>query len=123
MEQCESAAALLESVREQEVQFEQLTRALEEERRRVGLLSPPSGPLPHTQNGRLGDADIERLKLSEGYINGTQYRMVDPAHGALDESYTPEGDSQEVHSPSQTMEPMDGGQERDGDHLTYCPAL
>eukprot|EP00063_Salmo_salar_P080151 XP_014054986.1 PREDICTED: catenin delta-1-like isoform X1 [Salmo salar] len=98
MEQCESAAALLESVREQEVQFEQLTRALEEERRRVGLLSPPSGPLPHTQNGRLGDADIERLKLSEGYINGTQYRMVDPAHGALDESYTPECDSQEVHS-------------------------
>uniref|UniRef100_A0A3Q3QUR3 Catenin delta 1 n=1 Tax=Monopterus albus TaxID=43700 RepID=A0A3Q3QUR3_MONAL len=26
------------------------------------------------------------------------YRMVDPAHGALDESYTPEDDSQEVHS-------------------------
>lgn len=24
--------------------------------------------------------------------------MVDPAHGALDESYTPEDDSQEVHS-------------------------
>uniref|UniRef100_A0A8C7MLU3 Catenin delta 1 n=1 Tax=Oncorhynchus kisutch TaxID=8019 RepID=A0A8C7MLU3_ONCKI len=46
---CESAAALLESVREQEVQFEQLTRALEEERRRVSLLSPPSRPLPHTQ--------------------------------------------------------------------------
>uniref|UniRef100_A0A8C7TMD0 Catenin delta-1 n=1 Tax=Oncorhynchus mykiss TaxID=8022 RepID=A0A8C7TMD0_ONCMY len=98
MEQCESAAALLESVREQEVQFEQLTRALEEERRRVSLLSPPSCPLPHTQNGRLGDVDIERLKLSEGYINGTQYMMVDPAHGSLDESYTPEGDSQEVHS-------------------------
>uniref|UniRef100_A0A8C2XM78 Catenin delta 1 n=1 Tax=Cyclopterus lumpus TaxID=8103 RepID=A0A8C2XM78_CYCLU len=53
MEQCESAAALLESVREQEVQFEQLTRALEEERRRVGLPAiSPSGlghPLPHTQ--------------------------------------------------------------------------
>lgn len=53
MEQCESAAALLESVREQEVQFEQLTRALEEERRRVGLPahSPSAlgGPLPHTQ--------------------------------------------------------------------------
>lgn len=53
MEQCESAAALLESVREQEVQFEQLTRALEEERRRVGLpATSPSGlgrPLPHTQ--------------------------------------------------------------------------
>uniref|UniRef100_A0A3Q1JRU8 Catenin delta 1 n=1 Tax=Anabas testudineus TaxID=64144 RepID=A0A3Q1JRU8_ANATE len=102
MEQCESAAALLESVREQEVQFEQLTRALEEERRRVGLpATSPSAlgcPLPHTQNGRLGDADIERLKLTDSYINGAQYRMVDPAHGALDESYTPEDDSQEVHS-------------------------
>uniref|UniRef100_A0A3Q3F2C1 Catenin delta 1 n=1 Tax=Labrus bergylta TaxID=56723 RepID=A0A3Q3F2C1_9LABR len=102
MEQCESAAALLESVREQEVQFEQLTRALEEERRWVGLpATSPSTlgrPLPHTQNGRLGDADIERLKLTDAYINGTQYRMVDPAHGALDESYTPEDDSQEVHS-------------------------
>ncbi|XP_029626768.1 catenin delta-1 isoform X2 [Salmo trutta] len=98
MEQCESAAALLESVREQEVQFEQLTRALEEERRRVRLTSPPSHNLPHTQNGRLGEADIERLKLSEGYINGTQYRMVDPVHGVLDESGTPEDDSQEVQS-------------------------
>ncbi|XP_029021204.1 catenin delta-1-like isoform X2 [Betta splendens] len=102
MEQCESAAALLESVREQEAQFEQLTRALEEERRRVGLpASSPSAlgfPLPHTQNGRLGDADIERLKLTDSYINGTQYRMVDPARSALDESYTPEDDSQEVHS-------------------------
>lgn len=81
------------------------------------------------QNGRLGDADIERLKLTDPYINGTQvchmcnkffrihavkrwwfyrigvcavclpqYRMVDPAHGALEESYTPEDESQEVHS-------------------------
>ncbi|XP_037833350.1 catenin delta-1-like isoform X2 [Kryptolebias marmoratus] len=102
MEQRENAAALLESVREQEVQFEQLTRALEEERRRVGL--PATSPsavgrhLPHTQNGRLGDADIERLKLTDSYMNGTQYRMVDPAHGALDESYTPEDDSQEARS-------------------------
>uniref|UniRef100_A0A673AFG4 Catenin delta 1 n=1 Tax=Sphaeramia orbicularis TaxID=375764 RepID=A0A673AFG4_9TELE len=50
---CSSAAALLESVREQEVQFEQLTRALEEERRRVGLpATSPSAlghPLPHKQ--------------------------------------------------------------------------
>ncbi|XP_023814885.1 catenin delta-1 isoform X2 [Oryzias latipes] len=102
MEQCESAAALLESVREQEVQFEQLTRALEEERRRVGLpATSPSAlghPFPHIQNGRLGDADIERLKLTDSYINNTQYRMVDPAHGALDESYTPEDDSHEAHS-------------------------
>ncbi|XP_015255244.1 PREDICTED: catenin delta-1-like isoform X1 [Cyprinodon variegatus] len=102
MEQCENAAALLESVREQEVQFEQLSRALEEERRRVGLpaTSPTAlgHPFPHTQNGRLGDADIERLKLTDSYINGTQYRMVDPAHGALDESYTPEDESHEVHS-------------------------
>ncbi|XP_047210117.1 catenin delta-1-like isoform X2 [Girardinichthys multiradiatus] len=102
MEQCENAAALLESVREQEVQFEQLTRALEEERRKVGLpaTSPTAlgHPFPHTQNGCLGDADIERLKLTDSYINGTQYRMVDPAHGALDGSYTPEDESQEVHS-------------------------
>ncbi|XP_068596092.1 catenin delta-1-like [Brachionichthys hirsutus] len=102
MEQCESAAALLESVREQEVQFEQLTRALEEERRRVGLpATSPSAlgrPLPHTQNGYLGEADIERLKLTDSYINGTQYRMVDPAHGALDERYSPEDDSHEVRS-------------------------
>lgn len=53
MEQCESAAALLESVREQEVQFEQLTRALEEERRRAGLsATSPSAlgcPLPYKQ--------------------------------------------------------------------------
>ncbi|XP_056152402.1 catenin delta-1-like isoform X1 [Lampris incognitus] len=102
MEQCESAAALLESVREQEVQFEQLTRALEEERRRVGLpATSPSAlglPFPHTQNGCLGDADIQQLKLTDGYINGTQYRMVDPAHGTLDESYTPEDDSHEAHS-------------------------
>uniref|UniRef100_H2U042 Catenin delta 1 n=1 Tax=Takifugu rubripes TaxID=31033 RepID=H2U042_TAKRU len=102
MEQCESAAALLESVREQEVQFEQLTRALEEERRRVGLpATSPSAlgrPLPHAQNGCFGDADIDRLKLADSYINGTQYRMVDPAHGALEESYTPDDDPQEVHS-------------------------
>uniref|UniRef100_H2U043 Catenin delta 1 n=1 Tax=Takifugu rubripes TaxID=31033 RepID=H2U043_TAKRU len=105
--------ALLESVREQEVQFEQLTRALEEERRRVGLpATSPSAlgrPLPHAQNGCFGDADIDRLKLADSYINGTvidslsvlpwlQYRMVDPAHGALEESYTPDDDPQEVHS-------------------------
>uniref|UniRef100_A0A8C4H7S2 Catenin delta-1 n=1 Tax=Dicentrarchus labrax TaxID=13489 RepID=A0A8C4H7S2_DICLA len=47
MEQCESAAALLESVREQEVQFEQLTRALEEERRRVGLPATSPSALGH----------------------------------------------------------------------------
>uniref|UniRef100_A0AAV2MLL6 Catenin delta-1 n=1 Tax=Knipowitschia caucasica TaxID=637954 RepID=A0AAV2MLL6_KNICA len=102
MEQCESAAALLESVREQEVQFEQLSRALEEERRRVGL--PATSPsamglsLPHKQNGRLCDADIERLKLTDPYLNGTQYRMVDPAHNSVDDGYTPEDDSHEAHS-------------------------
>lgn len=81
------------------------------------------------QNGCFGDADIDRLKLADSYINGTQvqvntgtwqhvfsvfidlrvldclcvvnllqYRMVDPAHGALEESYTPDDDRQEVHS-------------------------
>uniref|UniRef100_A0A8C9W5H3 Catenin delta 1 n=1 Tax=Scleropages formosus TaxID=113540 RepID=A0A8C9W5H3_SCLFO len=49
MEQCESAASLLASVREQEVQFERLTRALEEERRRVGHSSPLPCPLPTPQ--------------------------------------------------------------------------
>lgn len=49
MEQCESAASLLASVREQEVQFERLTRALEEERRRVGHSSPLPRPLPTPQ--------------------------------------------------------------------------
>lgn len=31
-------------------------------------------------------------------MNLLQYRMVDPAHGALEESYTPDDDRQEVHS-------------------------
>lgn len=71
MEQCESAAALLESVREQEVQFEQLTRALEEERRRVGLpATSPSAlghPLPHMQvtlPNKPSDARSDSLKSS-----------------------------------------------------------
>uniref|UniRef100_A0A8C9QQI4 Catenin delta 1 n=1 Tax=Scleropages formosus TaxID=113540 RepID=A0A8C9QQI4_SCLFO len=98
MEQCESAASLLASVREQEVQFERLTRALEEERRRVGHSSPLPCPLPTPQNGGVpGDVDIDRLKLSEGYINGTQYRMLDPGH-VVEETYTVEEDPQE--SPS-----------------------
>ncbi|KAJ0050026.1 hypothetical protein NL108_011813, partial [Boleophthalmus pectinirostris] len=49
-------------------------------------------------NGRLCDADIERLKLTDPYINGTQYRMVDPAHNSVDDGYTPEDDSHEAHS-------------------------
>lgn len=31
-------------------------------------------------------------------LHWLQYRMVDPAHGALEESYTPDDDPQEVHS-------------------------
>uniref|UniRef100_A0A3Q3KPR8 Catenin delta 1 n=1 Tax=Mastacembelus armatus TaxID=205130 RepID=A0A3Q3KPR8_9TELE len=90
MEQCESAAALLESVREQEVQFEQLTRALEEERRRVGLpAASPSAlgrPFPHTQNGCLGDLLMCNFFFFFLHINNKY------------ESYTPEDDSPEVHS-------------------------
>ncbi|XP_036406754.1 catenin delta-1-like isoform X2 [Megalops cyprinoides] len=98
MEQCESAASLLASVREQEVQFERLTRALEEERRRVGHSSPLPRSLPSPQNGRVvGDVDIERLKLSDSYINGTQYRMLDPGH-VVEETYTVEEDPQEAPS-------------------------
>ncbi|XP_062852343.1 catenin delta-1 isoform X2 [Trichomycterus rosablanca] len=81
MEQCENAASLLASVREQEMQFERLTRALEEERRSVGQSGTLPRPLPTLQNGRLPcDAELERLKINDGYINGTQYRMLDPGH-------------------------------------------
>ncbi|XP_016089589.1 catenin delta-1-like [Sinocyclocheilus grahami] len=94
MEQCENAASLLASVREQEMQFERLTRALEEERRSVGPSGTLPRPLPALQNGRVtGDAELERLKLSEGYINGTQYRMLDPGHFV--ESVTVEEDPHE----------------------------
>lgn len=83
MEQCESAAALLESVREQEVQFEQLTRALEEERRRVGLpATSPSAlgrPLPHPQvtlPNKPSDPHPDFLKLH--FSHNTQ--RVDQLH-------------------------------------------
>ncbi|XP_028974146.1 catenin delta-1 isoform X3 [Esox lucius] len=92
MEQCESAASLLASVREQERQFERLTRALEEERSCGGTLPRP---LPALQNGRVScDADIDRLTLNEGYINGTHYRM-DPGH-VVEETFTVEEDPQEA---------------------------
>ncbi|XP_046725600.1 catenin delta-1 isoform X1 [Silurus meridionalis] len=95
MEQCENAASLLASVREQEMQFERLTRALEEERRSVGPSGTLPRPLPTLQNGRIpGDAELERLKINEGYINGTQYRMLDPGH-LVEEMVTVEEDPQE----------------------------
>nr|XP_048282249.1 catenin delta-1 isoform X5 [Myodes glareolus] len=92
----ESTASILASVKEQEAQFEKLTRALEEERRHVSAqlervrVSPqdantlmangtltrrhqvtlsPSDP----QNGRfMGDADLERQKFSDLKLNGPQ---------------------------------------------------
>ncbi|XP_031677081.1 catenin delta-1-like, partial [Oncorhynchus kisutch] len=92
MEQCESAASLLASVREQERQFERLTRALEEERRCGGTLPRPP---PNLQNGRVAcDADIERLTLNEGYVNGTHYRM-EPGQ-VVQETVTVEEDPHEV---------------------------
>ncbi|TRY84717.1 hypothetical protein DNTS_001222 [Danionella cerebrum] len=95
MEQCENAASLLASVREQEMQFERLTRALEEERRSVGPSGTLPRPLPTLQNGRVtGDAELERLKISDGYLNGTQYRMLDPGHFV--ESVTVEEDPHEA---------------------------
>ncbi|XP_053477842.1 catenin delta-1 isoform X1 [Ictalurus furcatus] len=96
MEQCENAASLLASVREQEMQFERLTRALEEERRSVGPAGTLPRPLPTLQNGRIpGDAELERLKINEGYINGTQYRMLDPGH-LVAETVTVEEEPQET---------------------------
>lgn len=38
------------------------------------------------------------MSLTVCVLNLLQYRMVDPAHGALEESYTPDDDRQEVHS-------------------------
>ncbi|XP_016310639.1 catenin delta-1-like isoform X1 [Sinocyclocheilus anshuiensis] len=110
MEQCENAASLLASVREQEMQFERLTRALEEERRSVGPSGTLPRPLPTLQNGRVtGDAELERLKLSEGYINGTQYRMLDPGHFV--ESVTVEEDPHES-MPIISVETIDDGTTR-----------
>uniref|UniRef100_A0A4W6DK97 Catenin delta 1 n=1 Tax=Lates calcarifer TaxID=8187 RepID=A0A4W6DK97_LATCA len=93
MEQCASTASLLASVREQERQFEMLSRALEEERRSCAGTLPR--PLPNMQNGRIPcDADIERLTLNEGYINGTHHFRMEPGQ-MVQESYTVEEEPQE----------------------------
>ncbi|XP_044044828.1 catenin delta-1 isoform X2 [Siniperca chuatsi] len=93
MEQCASTASLLASVREQERQFEMLSRALEEERRSCAGTLPR--PLPNMQNGRIPcDADIERLTLNEGYINGTHHFRMEPGQ-VVQETYTVEEDPQE----------------------------
>lgn len=101
------------SVKEQEAQFEKLTRALEEERRHVSAqlervrVSPQdanslmaNGTLTRRhQNGRfVGDADLERQKFSDLKLNGPQDhnhllystipRMQEP--GQIVETYTEE---------------------------------
>ncbi|XP_067354325.1 catenin delta-1 isoform X2 [Channa argus] len=93
MEQCASTASLLASVREQERQFEMLSRALEEERRSCAGTLPR--PLPNMQNGRLPcDADIEKLTLNEGYSNGTHHFRMEPGH-VVQETYMVEEQPQE----------------------------
>ncbi|XP_061625962.1 catenin delta-1 isoform X1 [Phyllopteryx taeniolatus] len=93
MEQCASTASLLASVREQERQFEMLSRALEEERRSCAGTLPR--PLPNMQNGRLPcDAEIERLTLNEGYVNGTHHFRMEPGQ-MVQETYTVEEEPQE----------------------------
>ncbi|XP_008405914.1 catenin delta-1 isoform X2 [Poecilia reticulata] len=88
MEQCASTASLLASVREQERQFEMLSRALEEERRSCAGTLPR--PLPNMQNGRIPcDADLERLTLNEGYINGTHHFRMEPGQ-LVQETFTME---------------------------------
>ncbi|XP_044785023.1 catenin delta-1 isoform X4 [Bubalus bubalis] len=109
----ESPASILASVKEQEAQFEKLTRALEEERRHVSAqlervrVSPQdaspllaNGTLTRRhQNGRfVGDADLERQKFSDLNLNGPQDhshllystvpRMQEP--GQIVETYTEE---------------------------------
>ncbi|XP_065816266.1 catenin delta-1 isoform X3 [Labrus bergylta] len=94
MEQCASTASLLASVREQERQFEMLSRALEEERRSCAGTLPR--PLPNMQNGRIPcDADIERLTLNEGFINGSHLFSMEPGQ-VMQETYTVEEDPQEL---------------------------
>ncbi|XP_053711432.1 catenin delta-1-like isoform X2 [Synchiropus splendidus] len=108
MEQCASTASLLASVREQERQFEMLSRALEEERRSCAGTLPR--PLPNMQNGRIPcDADLERLTLKEGYINGGHHFMMDPGQ-VLPESYAVEATPQE--SPVVSVETSDDGMTR-----------
>uniref|UniRef100_A0A665WCG8 Catenin delta-1-like n=1 Tax=Echeneis naucrates TaxID=173247 RepID=A0A665WCG8_ECHNA len=94
MEQCASTASLLASVREQERQFEMLSRALEEERRSCAGTLPR--PLPNMQNGRIPcDADIERLTLNESYINGTHHFRMEPGQ-VVQETFTMEEPPQEI---------------------------
>ncbi|XP_061833059.1 catenin delta-1 isoform X2 [Nerophis lumbriciformis] len=86
MEPCASTASLLASVREQERQFEMLSQALEEERRSCAGTLPR--PFPNIQNGRVPcDADIERLTLNEGYVNGTHHFRMEPGQ-MVEETYT-----------------------------------
>ncbi|KAJ8247732.1 hypothetical protein GJAV_G00249660 [Gymnothorax javanicus] len=110
MDRCESASSLLASVREQEVQFERLTRALEEERRRAGPITTLPRSYPSPQSSLLsGDAEIDRLKISEGYINGTQYRMLDPGQ-LVQETVTVEEDPQDI--PTVSVETDEDGNTR-----------
>ncbi|XP_069573913.1 catenin delta-1 isoform X2 [Brachyistius frenatus] len=109
MEQCASTASLLASVREQERQFEMLSRALEEERRSCAGTLPR--PLPNMQNGRIPcDADIERLTLNEGYINGTHHFRMEPGQ-LMQETFTVEEDPQEL-PPVVSVETGDDGTTR-----------
>uniref|UniRef100_A0A8C5HH92 Catenin delta-1-like n=1 Tax=Gouania willdenowi TaxID=441366 RepID=A0A8C5HH92_GOUWI len=106
MEPRASAASLLASVREQERQFEMLSRALEEERRSCAGTLPR--PFPDVQNGRvLCDADIERLTLNEGYINGTHHYRMEPGQ-VVQESFTMEEEPQVV-GPVISVETSDDG--------------
>ncbi|XP_068253809.1 catenin delta-1 isoform X2 [Nyctibius grandis] len=112
----ESTASILASVKEQEAQFEKLTRALEEERRHVSAqlervrVSPQdAGPglangtltRRHQSSRFLGDADLERQKYPDLKLNGPQDhshllystipRMQDPGQ-IVEETYTMEED-------------------------------
>ncbi|KAM3624220.1 uncharacterized protein V6R79_020738 [Siganus canaliculatus] len=109
MEQCASTASLLASVREQERQFEMLSRALEEERRSCAGTLPR--PLPNMQNGRIPcDADIERLTLNEGYVNGSHHFRMEPGQ-VVQETFTVEEDPQEL-PPVVSLETSDDGTTR-----------
>uniref|UniRef100_A0A8C9YBM9 Catenin delta 1 n=1 Tax=Sander lucioperca TaxID=283035 RepID=A0A8C9YBM9_SANLU len=87
MEQCASTASLLASVREQERQFEMLSRALEEERRSCAGTLPR--PLPNMQVTR------NKPRFFPTHPRTFSIEKMEPGQ-VVQETYTVEEDPQEV---------------------------
>uniref|UniRef100_A0A8C1C3Z7 Catenin (cadherin-associated protein), delta 1 n=1 Tax=Cyprinus carpio carpio TaxID=630221 RepID=A0A8C1C3Z7_CYPCA len=111
MEQCENAASLLASVREQEMQFERLTRALEEERRSV----TPSRPIMQQQGSPHHHPAISHpccITLHQCVLVGTSRSMaINPSFTVVFNSVTVEEDPHES-IPIISVETSDDGTTR-----------